>query len=303
MQFGLIVVVVFLSLMDYTGSRKDISEKRQKWKSTDMTPVCATGCDMCSEYNGCLRCSPKLFILLERSDIRQIGICLPACPEGYFGFRTPDMNKCITVHSKYCLTHILASLTQDEGRLRVRQYSNYRSHSKQNGCKIDNCEACFSRNFCTKCKEGLYLHKGKCYSTCPDGFIAVNDTMECNSPAQCEMSEWGPWSPCSKRKKQCGFKKGTEERTRTVLQAPSGDMSLCPPTTESRKCTVQKKPCSKDDKEKGSKKGKKEDGKKETRNNGDNKSKKDTKEGRQGKKKKGQQQGTVAPTVTSLPVQ
>nr|AWT24649.1 RSPO1 [Protopterus annectens] len=266
MQFGLIVVVVFLSLMDYTGSRKDISEKRQKWKSTDMTPVCATGCDMCSEYNGCLRCSPKLFILLERSDIRQIGICLPACPEGYFGFRTPDMNKCIR-------------------------------------CKIDNCEACFSRNFCTKCKEGLYLHKGKCYSTCPDGFTAVNDTMECNSPAQCEMSEWGPWSPCSKRKKQCGFKKGTEERTRTVLQAPSGDMSLCPPTTESRKCTVQKKPCSKDDKEKGSKKGKKEDGKKETRNNGDNKSKKDTKEGRQGKKKKGQQQGTVAPTVTSLPVQ
>uniref|UniRef100_H3BBH9 R-spondin 1 n=1 Tax=Latimeria chalumnae TaxID=7897 RepID=H3BBH9_LATCH len=175
--------------------------------STEVTPVCAKGCDLCSEYNGCLKCSPKLFILLERNDIRQIGICLPSCPMGYFGVRNPEMNKCIK-------------------------------------CKIENCEACFSRNFCTKCKEGLYLHKGRCYSSCPEGFAAANGTMECSSPAQCEMSEWSPWGPCMKRKKLCGFKKGTEERTRTVLQAPSGDPSTCPPTTESRRCTVQKKLCS-----------------------------------------------------------
>ncbi|XP_005988827.1 R-spondin-1 [Latimeria chalumnae] len=272
MQFGLFaVVVVFLSLMDYTGSNKVMRGRRQRRISTEVTPVCAKGCDLCSEYNGCLKCSPKLFILLERNDIRQIGICLPSCPMGYFGVRNPEMNKCIK-------------------------------------CKIENCEACFSRNFCTKCKEGLYLHKGRCYSSCPEGFAAANGTMECSSPAQCEMSEWSPWGPCMKRKKLCGFKKGTEERTRTVLQAPSGDPSTCPPTTESRRCTVQKKLCSGGDR-KGGRKGKKDEqrhkeGNKENRNNGGNKNNKETKEGRSGnRRRKGQQRGTTVATATESPVQ
>lgn len=51
-------------------------------------------------------------------------------------------------------------------------------------CKIENCESCFSRNFCTKCKEGLYLHKGRCYVTCPEGYSAANGTMECSSPGK-----------------------------------------------------------------------------------------------------------------------
>lgn len=46
-------------------------------------------------------------------------------------------------------------------------------------CKIDNCEACFNRNFCTKCKEGLYSHSGRCYVSCPPGQRTVNETMEC----------------------------------------------------------------------------------------------------------------------------
>lgn len=46
-------------------------------------------------------------------------------------------------------------------------------------CKIENCEACFNRNFCTKCKEGLYSHRGRCYVTCPPDQRTANDTMEC----------------------------------------------------------------------------------------------------------------------------
>nr|4BSO_A Chain A, R-spondin-1 [Homo sapiens]4BSP_A Chain A, R-SPONDIN-1 [Homo sapiens]4BSR_C Chain C, R-spondin-1 [Homo sapiens]4BSR_D Chain D, R-spondin-1 [Homo sapiens]4BSS_C Chain C, R-spondin-1 [Homo sapiens]4BSS_D Chain D, R-spondin-1 [Homo sapiens]4BSS_G Chain G, R-spondin-1 [Homo sapiens]4BSS_H Chain H, R-spondin-1 [Homo sapiens]4BST_C Chain C, R-spondin-1 [Homo sapiens]4BST_D Chain D, R-spondin-1 [Homo sapiens]4BSU_C Chain C, R-spondin-1 [Homo sapiens]4BSU_D Chain D, R-spondin-1 [Homo len=114
--------------------------------SAEGSQACAKGCELCSEVNGCLKCSPKLFILLERNDIRQVGVCLPSCPPGYFDARNPDMNKCIK-------------------------------------CKIEHCEACFSHNFCTKCKEGLYLHKGRCYPACPEGSSAANGTMECSSPA------------------------------------------------------------------------------------------------------------------------
>lgn len=51
-------------------------------------------------------------------------------------------------------------------------------------CKIEHCEACFSHNFCTKCKESLYLHKGRCYPACPEGSAAANGTMECSSPGK-----------------------------------------------------------------------------------------------------------------------
>lgn len=64
--------------------------------SADGSQACAKGCELCSEVNGCLKCSPKLFILLERNDIRQVGVCLPSCPPGYFDARNPDMNKCIS---------------------------------------------------------------------------------------------------------------------------------------------------------------------------------------------------------------
>ncbi|NWW78951.1 RSPO1 protein, partial [Climacteris rufus] len=258
MQLGLLVVVVFLSSMDLTGSSKVVKGKRQRRISTELSQGCARGCDLCSEFNGCLRCSPKLFILLERNDIRQIGICLPSCPLGYFGLRNTDMNKCIK-------------------------------------CKIENCESCFSRNFCTKCKEGLYLHKGRCYVTCPEGYAAANGTMECSSPAQCEMSEWGPWGPCSKKRKLCGFKKGNEDRTRRILQAPSGDVSLCPPTTEVRRCTVQKNQCPE-----GKRKRKEEQGKQD---NG-NRNRKDTKDTKSGtKRRKNKQRGATVPTVPASPAQ
>ncbi|XP_041089802.1 R-spondin-1 [Polyodon spathula] len=227
--------------------------------STEVTPVCPKGCELCSEYNGCLKCLPKLFILLERNDIRQIGICLPSCPVGYFGVRNPEMNKCTK-------------------------------------CKIDNCEACFSRNFCTKCKEGLFLHKGRCYSSCPEGFAALNGTMECSSVVQCELGEWGSWGPCTKKGKLCGFKKGSQNRTREALQPPPAEPSLCPPETESRTCTVQKKPCAKGGKNKKEKK--EEQG--NNKDNGRNRNNKETKEGKPGssKRRKGQQRGTAAPTTT-----
>lgn len=60
--------------------------------STEGPPSCPKGCERCSEYNGCVKCKPKLFIFLERNDIRQVGVCLASCPVGYFGMRNPEGN-------------------------------------------------------------------------------------------------------------------------------------------------------------------------------------------------------------------
>ncbi|XP_073075671.1 R-spondin-3 isoform X3 [Manis javanica] len=119
-----------------------------------------------------------------------------------------------------------------------------RGRRQRRKCKAD-CDTCFNKNFCTKCKNGFYLHLGKCLDNCPEGLEANNHTMECVSIAHCEAGEWGPWSPCAKKGKTCGFKRGTETRVREITQHPSTKGNLCPPTSETRKCTVQRKKCQK----------------------------------------------------------
>ncbi|KAK7887084.1 hypothetical protein WMY93_026705 [Mugilogobius chulae] len=196
MQLGLVALaIVFLSSMGHSDRVSKV--RRQRRVSTEGPPSCPKGCDRCSEYNGCVKCNPKLFIFLERNDIRQIGVCLASCPAGYFGMRNP------------------------EGNNRCTQ------------CKVDNCETCFNRNFCTKCKEGLYSHSGRCYVSCPSGQQPANATMECTDPrvADCELSEWSQWSTCIKKNKTCGFKKGSQTRVRVPLGlAPStGPSSVSSP--------------------------------------------------------------------------
>ncbi|XP_068121534.1 R-spondin-1 [Hyperolius riggenbachi] len=255
MQFGLFTVLVLI-LMDIADSSKVVKGRRHKRRSTEVSLGCGKGCEACSEVNGCIKCSPRLFIHLERNDIRQIGVCLQSCPAGFYGDRNRNMNKCTK-------------------------------------CKVTNCENCFSKTFCTKCNDGFYLHKGVCYSTCPEGFVAANGTMECSS-VQCEMSDWGSWSPCTRTAKQCRKKKGTEVRSRKVLKAPLGEASLCPAIKEKRKCTMPQVQCTK---EEGSRKNKKEnqDEKKEKNNKNKNK------EQGGNKKRKNQQRVTSMPITPSIP--
>ncbi|KAG8588319.1 hypothetical protein GDO81_005950 [Engystomops pustulosus] len=235
--------------MDICRQQQGCEGMRHRRRSTDVSQSCTKGCEACSEFNGCVKCLPKLFILLERNDIRQTGVCLQSCPKGYYGDRNRDISKCMK-------------------------------------CKMTNCEECFSKTFCTKCNDGFYLHKGVCYSTCPEGFIAANGTKECSS-AQCEMSEWGPWGPCTPKGKRCGRKNAFEERSRKVLKAQLGGESLCPPTTEKRKCTVPVNPCPKEGKTKNTK--------------GKGNKNKNRNTGAGNKKKKNQQRVTSLPITPSVP--
>ncbi|XP_027704383.1 R-spondin-3 [Vombatus ursinus] len=198
---------IILNFMEYIGSQNASRGRRQRRMHPNVSQGCQGGCATCSDYNGCLSCKPRLFFVLERNGMRQIGVCLSSCPSGYYGTRSPDINKCTK-------------------------------------CKAD-CDTCFNKNFCTKCKNGFYLHLGKCLDTCPEGLEANNHTMECASIVHCEASEWSPWSPCMKKGKTCGFKRGTETRVREIIQHPSAKGNLCPPTSETRKCVVQRKKCPK----------------------------------------------------------
>ncbi|MBN3318831.1 RSPO2 protein, partial [Atractosteus spatula] len=141
MQFRLFsFALIVLNCMEYSHCQSH-RWKRNKRASYGPYPICK-GCSVCSKDNGCLSCQPRLFLFLRREGMRQYGECLHACPSGFYGLRAPEMNIC-------------------------------------SRCRIENCDSCFSKDFCTKCKSGFYLHKGRCFEECPEGFAPLEDSMEC----------------------------------------------------------------------------------------------------------------------------
>lgn len=65
----------------------------------------------------------------------------------------------------------------------------------------------------------------------PDGEVNVPKADH----TDCLVSEWGPWSECSKT---CGF--GRQERHRTIIQRASGRGQYCPVLREDKTCGTMK---------------------------------------------------------------
>ena len=56
--------------------------------------LCPPGCTSCSAINGCITCQPNLFLLLVRSGMRQQGLCVHSCPDGFYGVRRQNYSIC-----------------------------------------------------------------------------------------------------------------------------------------------------------------------------------------------------------------
>ncbi|XP_067366037.1 R-spondin-3 isoform X2 [Channa argus] len=153
MQLQLIsFVLIILHCMDYSGCQQHSSSRHRQHKPiSGVSSGCQQGgCLTCSDYNGCLSCKPRFFMHLERIGMKQIGVCLTSCPPGFYGTRSPDRNTCTK-------------------------------------CRLE-CDSCFNKNFCTRCRAGFYLHLGKCQENCPDGLVRSDTQRECvpRCPAECE---------------------------------------------------------------------------------------------------------------------
>ncbi|XP_061418616.1 R-spondin-3-like [Lethenteron reissneri] len=220
MQLHVLLLLIVASLVDFTGGHNATARAKRHRRMGASSALCPRGCSGCSDANGCLSCMPRFFFHLQRAGMRQLGACLHMCPSGYYGLRATHMNKCAK-------------------------------------CKIERCDTCFSKNFCTRCLPGSYLYKGNCYESCPDGFSPTNHTMECVPIVHCEVSMWGEWSQCTKNGRQCGFKWGRQWHARQVVRYPSSGGGLCPPLREVRKCRSQHRTCPDDDNSRHGRRGKK----------------------------------------------
>ncbi|XP_061920288.1 R-spondin-3 [Entelurus aequoreus] len=153
MQLQLIsFVLIILHCMDYTGCQHSSSRHRQLKQLSGVSSGCQqVGCLTCSDYNGCLSCKSRFFIHLIRNGMKQIGVCLTSCPTGFFGIRSPERNTCTK-------------------------------------CRPE-CDSCFNKNFCLRCRTGFYLHQGKCQEICPEGLVRSDTQRECvpKCPAECEL--------------------------------------------------------------------------------------------------------------------
>ncbi|XP_064161691.1 R-spondin-4 [Anguilla rostrata] len=197
---------VILTLVSNAMMLSPTAEKRSA--ARDVPEDCRS-CLVCSRENGCESCPEKLFLFLSREDMRHHGSCLHSCPAGHYGMRGQDMNLCLK-------------------------------------CKAANCERCFNKDFCTKCKGGFQLFKGKCLTTCPEGTIPhLTDCIE-----GCQVREWGEWSTCERNGVHCGFRWGRQTRSRESHGGQEGAPLPCPTQHESRKCRMRKR-CPEDKRKKG----------------------------------------------------
>ncbi|XP_026204375.1 R-spondin-4 isoform X2 [Anabas testudineus] len=175
-----------------------VAQKQTAHKET--TQECPN-CDECSTDNGCVRCAEKLFLLLERKGMSHHGTCVQTCPAGHYGLRGLGVSHCMK-------------------------------------CRSLECEHCFSRDFCTKCKTGFLLYKGKCLTSCPEGtFSHDSDCLDCQ---HVPPGEWSEWSTCHRDGSTCGFRWGKHTRTRGGL---TGDKAAthCPSHSETQRCRMKKK--------------------------------------------------------------
>uniref|UniRef100_A0A9J8B326 R-spondin 3 n=1 Tax=Cyprinus carpio carpio TaxID=630221 RepID=A0A9J8B326_CYPCA len=263
MQLQLISIVLILHCMEYTNCQHQDSKHRQHKQGSGVSSQgCQGGCQTCSVYNGCLTCKPKLFIHLERDGMRQIGVCLASCPNGFYGTRSPDRNDCIKCGSEcdscfnrnFCLRCRVGSYLHKGKCMESCPDGLMPSDTKKEcvpACPVD-CDSCQTSDTCTRCGPGHYLLHGQCHPVCPDEF-EPSDLMECIPTVHCEVGEWSEWGPCSRSGKTCGFKWGEETRTRKVLQNPSPMGSPCPTTSDKRECFVKRRRC----KPKGQRRGEK----------------------------------------------
>uniref|UniRef100_A0A3P9LE99 R-spondin 3 n=1 Tax=Oryzias latipes TaxID=8090 RepID=A0A3P9LE99_ORYLA len=146
-------VLIILHCMDSTGCQPHSSSRHPQHKSiSGVSSGCQQGgCLTCSDYNGCLSCKPRFFMHLKRIGMKQIGVCMTSCPPGFYGTRSPERNTCTKCRSE--------------------------------------CDSCFDKNFCTRCRAGFYLHLGKCQESCPDSMVHNDTQRECvlSCPAECEL--------------------------------------------------------------------------------------------------------------------
>ncbi|XP_004947198.2 R-spondin-4 isoform X1 [Gallus gallus] len=202
MQWIIFMLLLFISSMEM------LSQNRWKKQAPVLIPAVnagllenCTGCVLCSEENGCITCHHRLFLLIWRDGIRQYGVCVHTCPPGYFGVRGLEVNRCTK-------------------------------------CRSPSCESCFSKDFCMKCKEKFYLHKGQCFRQCPPSTAAQPGTRECQET--CEPGPWSEWSACTHEGRSCGSKWGLETRVREVPGTPREEGAACPALLESRRCRLRK---------------------------------------------------------------
>uniref|UniRef100_T1JBV6 R-spondin Fu-CRD domain-containing protein n=1 Tax=Strigamia maritima TaxID=126957 RepID=T1JBV6_STRMM len=162
---------------------------------------CPRGCRICSPANGCVRCKSRFFLLLRRTHMRQIGVCVLSCPLHHYGTGNRGFNYCTK-------------------------------------CKIEKCDICFNKNYCTRCVDNYVEHRGQCINQCPEGTSSQNETSQkCLPKVDCGIDEWSPWGVCAKKGRTCGFKYGFQSRVRAI-KLPSSSAGRCPPITDNRRCRM-----------------------------------------------------------------
>uniref|UniRef100_A0A8C6SZ71 R-spondin 3 n=1 Tax=Neogobius melanostomus TaxID=47308 RepID=A0A8C6SZ71_9GOBI len=246
------LLIWILHLMNLTIGQDKIMRHRRKYHFVyeNISSLCPTGCVTCSALNGCLSCKPRLFFHLELDGMRQKGVCLSACPRGYFDTRSPYINTCTrcredcaSCFSESFCTRCHSGHFLFRGKCERSCPFGLTANAELRECKEcpAGCELCVTRSVCLRCRADLFTFQGQCHLTCPKGF-EPDEQLIVSSVVHCEVGEWSEWSPCVRKRSMKTYRRrGEKTRTRQVLSPPSHSRKPCPHLSQFKKCIFKKR--------------------------------------------------------------
>lgn len=171
------------------------------YKSFDMVCTsCSASCANCNNFTGyCSECNPGF-------KIDPFGKCIASCT-GMYGYIESSKDYCGRCHpscatcnggtSNNCSTCDAAKSFTQSGTTCIDRCVGTASANTSYLMTNDTCAQCIGVGSCkqctypglgfscTLCSGGYFMYNGYCTSTCPEGLIANNTTMKCES---CEES-------------------------------------------------------------------------------------------------------------------
>jgi hypothetical protein len=160
------------------------------YSSNNKVYPCLSGCDVCTSIDTCEKCTPPLFLTINKKS------CVNTCPDGFKGLD----GKCVPCEDKNCqncasqpnICEVCNTPYLIYNGICVSTCPNgyYRDEAGKKCLKcVESCSKCAEQGKCTECAKGFVLQNYSCQNVCKPGSINVNSVcQDCQTP-NCEICQ------------------------------------------------------------------------------------------------------------------
>ncbi|MGH0180870.1 UNVERIFIED_CONTAM: hypothetical protein FKN15_004992 [Acipenser sinensis] len=82
---------------------------------------------------------------------------------------------------------------------------------------------------------------GSCVQSCPPGHYGVRGQHINRCTKGCEAGQWSEWTACTNNGHLCGYRWGTQSRSKETIRKEAEETASCPALSETKRCRMKKR--------------------------------------------------------------